>query len=150
MKTAQDIVRSLQVQPQFQKLQHVRCIHKILSMFLPSTQRFVDFCYIKNTTLFVVLNHNAGKQEFDNSIKMIKDVLNHITPDECKGIQINDIKAFVTHKPRKRKNRSLQSTTAPVYKERAKGDFQIREFQNPTLKELFLSIQEIIKSQKDA
>jgi len=150
MKTAQDIVRSLQVQPQFQKLQHYGCIHKILSMFLPSTQRFVDFCYIKNTTLFVVLNHNAGKQEFDNSIKMIKDVLNHVTPDECEGINIQDIKAFVTYKPRKNKQQVITKKTTSFYEERSRGDFFIKEFQNEEIKKLFVSIQEIIKSKKNA
>ncbi len=149
MKTAKDIVRSLQVQPQFQKLQHYSCIRKILSMFLQSTQRFVDFCYIKNATLFIVLTHNAGKQEFDNNIKMIKDVLNHMIPEECKEVEIRDIKAFVTHKQRKRKG-EIEHVRVPFYKERADGNFFLKEFQNQEIKELFMSIREIIKSQKDA
>ena len=149
MKTAQDIVRSLQVQPQFRKLQHQSCIHKILSMFLPSTQRFVEFCYIKNSTLFIVLSHNAGKQELDNNIKMIKDVLNQITPSECQELKLSDIKAFVTHKPRKKKKEQI-ADTVPWYQERSQGLFDTNYVENESLRSLFDSIRKIIQKRKNA
>jgi len=145
MKNAKDIVRSLQMQPQFTKLRNFRCIDTIMSMFLPTVRRFVDFCYIKNDTLFVVLNHNAGKQEFDNSIKMIKDVLKSLKPQECESLQINDIKAFVTHKRKQKSSALFTPTTIPLYQERSKGAFDTECFNDERLKNVALEIQSIIR-----
>ena len=60
----------------------------------------IKFAYIKNETLYFVLNHPAGKQEFDNNIQNIKSALNFHTPEECSETLIRDIKAFVTHTPK--------------------------------------------------
>jgi hypothetical protein len=150
MKTAQEIVRSIQVQPQFKKLQHYQCIEKILAVFLPSLHRFFEFGYIKNKTLFFVLNHNAGKQEFDNNIKMIKDVLNHAKPQECFGVEFNDMKAFVTYKARKKTITSdAKTTTAPVYEERSLGEFSYEQFSDTRLVNIAQEIQNIIKKNRN-
>ncbi len=147
MKNAKDIVKSIQLQPQFEKLHNFRCIERILSMFLPALRRFVDFCYIKNDTLFIVLNHNAGKQEFDNSIKMIKDVLKTHNPQECEGVGIKDIKTFVTHKPRRRNTLQTKalSQTVPHYKERAKGEFDTERIKDESLRSIVEEIRSIIQ-----
>jgi len=143
MKKAYDILSSLQNQPQFQKLHSVRCIERILSVFLPSVQRFVEFGYIKNSTLFVVLNHNAGKQEFDNNIKMIKDLLKSVKIKECDGVHFSQIKAFVTNRPRCK--RESRKETVPFYEERSNGEFDINLIQNKELRNIAKEIQEIIK-----
>ncbi|MEA3371886.1 MAG: hypothetical protein U9Q40_11155, partial [Campylobacterota bacterium] len=83
----------------------------------------IKFSYIKNDTLFFVLNHPAGKQEFDNNIQNIKSALKFHSPEECSETLIRDIKAFVTHSPKK-----AQVFTKPTelkYKERATGDIKI-------------------------
>jgi hypothetical protein len=150
MKTAQEIVRSIQVQPQFKKLQQYQCIEKILAVFLPSLHRFFEFGYIKNKTLFFVLNHNAGKQEFDNNIKMIKDVLNHAKPQECLGVEFHDMKAFVTYKARKKTSSvAVENNTAPMYKERAKGEFTYEFFRDERLISIAQEIQKIIKKNQN-
>ncbi len=143
MKKAHDILSSLQNQPQFRKLDNVRCIHKILSVFLPSVQRFIEYGYIKNGTLFVVLNHNAGKQEFDNNIKMIKDLLKSIKIPECEGVHFSQIKAFVTNRPRRK--RGSKRETVPFYEERSKGEFDIDMLKDEELRSIAKEIQEIIK-----
>ena len=148
MKKASDIVKSIQLQPQFKKLQNFTCISKILSMFMPTLHRFIEFSYMKNSTLFIVLNHSAGKQEFDNNIKMIKEVLNMITPEECLGVNINDIKTFVTHKPRKKAQQTIIKKTNSFYAERAKGEFKIDMFKDEKLLNIAKEIREIIKSKE--
>ena len=144
MKKAHDILSSLQNQPQFKKLHNVRCIERILSVFLPSVQRFIEYGYIKNGTLFVVLNHNAGKQEFDNNIKMIKDLLKSVKIPECEGVSFSQIKAFVTNKPRRK--RELKKETVPFYEERSCGEFDVEMIEDEELRNIAKEIREIIKN----
>ncbi len=143
MKNATQIITSLQNKPQFSKLSKFKCIDKIQSMFMPSFTRFVKFTYFQNNTLFFVLNHNAGKQEFDNNVQTIKSALNFYTPDECNDILIEDIKAFVTHSPRKKPQEI--KIAKQYYKERASGDVEV-SIKDKRLNTLVKSIQKIIKT----
>lgn len=146
MKNATQIITLLQNKPQFSKLKKFKCIDKIQSMFMPSFTRFVKFAYFQNNTLFFVLNHNAGKQEFNNQVKNIKSVLNFHTPDECEDAVIDDIKAFVTHTPLKR--REPKKVARQYYKERASGEVEV-SIHDEKLNTLVRSIQRIIKEKHD-
>ncbi len=145
MKNATQIITSLQNKPQFSKLHKFACIEKIQSMFMPSFTRFVKFTYFQNNTLFFVLNHNAGKQEFDKAVENIKSALNFYTPDECQGIKIENIKAFVTHSPRKKTPEV--KIARQYYKERASGNLHV-DIKDERLNTLVKSIQNIIKAKK--
>ncbi|MFT5661020.1 MAG: hypothetical protein ACI9TV_001664 [Sulfurimonas sp.] len=145
MKNATQIITTLQNKPQFSKLKKFKCIDKIQSMFMPSFTRFVKFAYFQNNTLFFVLNHNAGKQEFNNQVKNIKSVLNFHTPDECESATITDIKAFVTHSPIKRQE--PKKIARQYYKERASGEVCV-QIHDEKLNSLVRSIQEIIKARQ--
>lgn len=146
MKNAGQIINSLQSKPQFSKLSYYRCVNIVQSMFRPPVQKMINFAYIKNKTLFFVFNHPVGKQEFDNSIQSIKSALNFHMPDECKECEENlfdDIKAFVTHSPKKTidvENKKIKH----VYKERATGNLQV-DIKDERLNSLVKSIQDIIK-----
>ncbi|MFT7860510.1 MAG: hypothetical protein ABXS93_06205 [Sulfurimonas sp.] len=145
MKNANDIIKTLQNQPQFSKLSHFHCIKKIQSLFTLPLQKMVKFAYIKNQTLFFVLNHPGAKQEFDNNIESIKSALKFVTPDECKEFSINDIKAFVTHTPTlKQKAPQAKGDTAPSYRERASGEITV-QITDEKLNTLVKSIFNIIK-----
>ncbi|MFA6193151.1 MAG: hypothetical protein WC665_12470 [Sulfurimonas sp.] len=145
MKNASQIINSIQNKPQFSKLSKYKCIKRIESVFIPALQRMIKFAYIKNDTLFFVLSHPAGKQEFDNNIQSIKSALKFHMPEECKDTLINDIKAFVTHTPIKK------TVEAPIkvmrYQERATGEFSV-DITDEKLRTLVLSIQNIIKAMK--
>ncbi len=143
MKNASQIIKSIQNKPQFSKLSKYVCIKKIQSIFTPALQRMIKFAYIKNDTLFFVLNHPAGKQEFDNNIQSIKSALNFVRPQECSETIINDIKAFVTHSPKK-KIQTIR-TQERKYPERASGDFTIN-IQDEKLHSLVKSIRDIIQA----
>ncbi|QOP41930.1 hypothetical protein [Sulfurimonas marina] len=144
MKNATDIIKIIQNQPQFSKLSHFHCIKKIQSLFNLPLQKMVKFAYIKNQTLFFVLNHPGAKQEFDNNIQSIKSALKFVTPEECKELSINDIRAFVTHTPSFKPSKPLQKETAPQYPERASGDISV-DIQDERLNKLVKSIFDIIK-----
>ena len=147
MKKAHDIIQSLHYQPQFQKLQTFPCIDAVLSMVKPTLQRYVAFCYIKNKTLFIVLNHNGVKQEFDNNIKMIKNLLNFQKPEQCEGVEFQNIQTFITHKPRKKQIEKIPTTT-PLYKERSCGNFDAAVFTTKKLEMISREIQQLIQSRK--
>lgn len=144
MKNASDIVKILQNQPQFSKLSHQKCIEKIRSLFNLPLQRMVKFAYIKNDTLFFVLNHPGAKQEFDNNIQSIKSALKFVTPSECETLNIKEIKAFVTHTPLRNNDHTLHVTTTYAYPERATGETQIT-IKDEKLNTLVRSIMQIIK-----
>ena len=146
MKNASEIITSLQNKPRFSKLSHFKCIHRIVSLFSLPVQKMVKFSYIKNKILFLVLNHPVAKQEFDNNIENIKSALNFYTPDECKENDIEDIRAFVTHTPTQRTQQETEKKQ--LYRERAKGDFDI-PVKDEKLHSLIRSIQQIIKKNND-
>jgi len=142
MKNASQIITSIQNRPQFSKLSRYKCINKIQSIFTLPLQKMIKFAYFKNDTLFFVLNHPAGKQEFDNNIQNIKSALNFHMPDECSDTLIKDIKAFVTHKPKKAPTKT--KIVKQTYPERATGNFTI-DIKDKKLNSLVKSIQDIIK-----
>lgn len=145
MKNASDIIKTIQNQPQFSKLSHFQCIKKIQSLFNLPLQKMVKFAYVKNQTLFFVLNHPGAKQEFDNNIQSIKSALKFVTPPECEALYIADIRAFVTHTPNiRQQNLYIKTDTAPSYPERASGDLPVR-IHDEKLNGLVRSIFEIIK-----
>jgi len=149
MKNAHDILKSLQNKPQFSKLTRYECIDRIKSLFSAPLQKMIKFAYIKNDTLFFVLNHPGAKQEFDNNIQSIKSALKFITPPECKESNIVDIRAFVTHTPIKNETTFHQSKSIERYLERAKGEFEIT-VTDQKLKSLLLSIKNIIKANNES
>ncbi|QSZ41037.1 hypothetical protein GJV85_02535 [Sulfurimonas aquatica] len=142
MKNAAQIINSIQDKPQFTKLAKFKCIKKIQSIFVPALQKMIKFAYIKNDTLFFVLNHPGAKQEFDNNIQNIKSALNFHTPDECKETPIKEIKAFVTHTPDIKLD--IEPKELQLYSERASGDIEVN-IKDEKLRALAKSIQEIIK-----
>jgi len=147
MKKASDIINLLQNKPQFSKLSYYKCIHKIESAFSKPLQKMIKFAYIKNKTLFFVLNHPGAKQEFDNNIDSIKSALKFVTPKECEDIQIDDIKAFVTHTPTK--NVTFEPKEIEHYQERAKGTFSVDMIHDEKLKNIAKTIKEIIQHKHD-
>ena len=147
MKNASQIINIIQHKPQFSKLNKVRCIKKIQSLLISPVRKMINFAYFKADTLFFVFNHPAGKQEFDNNIQNIKNALNYAPPSECEGINIQDIRAFVTHTPKK-KEIELIKEVQPSYEERSSGEFEV-DIKDEKLSQLVKSIRDIIKDKND-
>ena len=142
MKNVSQIITAIQNKPQFSKLSYYKCIKRIQSMFILPVQKMISFSYIKNETLFFVFNHPAGKQEFDNNIQSIKSALNFHRPEECSDTLFKDIKAFVTHTPKKEQVQTI--IKKQTYKERASGEISV-DIKDEKLNSLVRSIQNIIK-----
>ena len=147
MKSASQIINIIQDKPQFSKLNKVKCIKKIQSLLVSPVQKMINFAYFKANTLYFVFNHPAGKQEFDNNIQNIKSALNFAPPCECEGINIQDIRAFVTHTPKKPLIEVIQEKRQ-TYEERSTGNFEV-SIKDEKLNELVKSIQNIIKDKND-
>ena len=74
---------------------------------------------------------------------MIKDLLNAITIEECIGVEFEQIRSFVTNKPRKR-DLEIKRETIPFYVERSNGEFSISIYKDEKLKSLALQIKKIV------
>lgn len=98
MKNAHQILSSLKNKPELSKLNSVECIEKLKTLFTPPLQKMIQYGYIKNSTLYFVLNHSGAKQEFDNTLASIKDALK-IMASECENVKFEHIKAYVLFTP---------------------------------------------------
>ncbi len=150
MKKGSDIIKSFQKQPSFKKLKDIECINKIKSILLPVLQKFVSFGFVKNKTLFLVLNHYGGKQEIDNNIKTIKELLKSQNIKECLELDIQDIKTFVSHKPEKLSKELFRFESEVRYYEKSNGEFNIDLLKDEKLKSLAKEIKGYIKSIKES
>jgi len=145
MKSSEKIIAHISGKPLFQKIGQKKCFEKVIALLPPHLAKAVMFTYVKNQTLFFVLNHPGLKMEFNYKITLIKSLLKKIKDIDpnCKNMQIHEVKAFVTNK--------IDFNPPPppppskfTYKERATGRFY-NFATNPKLKKLFQEIKEEIK-----
>jgi hypothetical protein len=145
MKTAKDIISHIVKKPQNSKIVQKVCIDKLVSCLPPHLQNAVMFTYIKNRTLFFVLNHPGLKMEFNYKHNLIKSLLNKIKDIDvkCQKIEVNEIKSFVSNKIIPPKSKEISFT----YREKSTGDF-VNLATSDELKELFENIKRTIHEAK--
>ncbi|HIC44993.1 MAG TPA: hypothetical protein EYO73_12165 [Sulfurimonas sp.] len=143
MKNSKQLVSHLRSQSAFVPLNNQSCINAVKELLPPRLLRFILFGYIRHNIVFFALNHPGAKQEFDNIINSIKTPLRQMPPLSCKNYQINDIRAFVSHK------KFLKYTAfKPIheeFKERAEAKFD-NTIQDEKLFKVFEEIRSIIKN----
>ncbi len=144
MKSSQKIVSHLIKKPYLQKIGEKKCYERLISLLPPQLQRAVLFTYVKNRTLFFVLNHPGLKMEFNYKVNLIKSLLKKIKDidENCKNIDITDVKAFVS-------NKIVTKPPPPPpsryrYRERASGRFY-NFASDERLNRLFQQIKEEIR-----
>jgi hypothetical protein len=144
MKTAQEIISHLINKPQNSKIIQKGCIDKLISLLPPHLANAVMFTYIKNRTLFFVLNHPGLKMEFNYKHNLIKSLLNKIKDIDlkCQIIEVDEIKSFVSNKI---KPPVINQKPLLTYKERSSGKFD-NLASSDELKELFEKIKETIQN----
>jgi len=153
MKSAHDIISSIQHKPQFKKVLHHKCVSKLLSTLLPSLQKRVKHAYVHKQIFYITITASLDKYDKDNIIKTIKMVLNSkmILESqsfyECNGIEIDDVIVYVDHKPL-RKPQIYQPSHTLEYVERATGTLNVT-IEDPKLRALAQSIQDMIKKKED-
>ena len=123
MKNSAQVLSHIVHQPQYKKLSQHQCINVIKTLFPPHIQSMISFAYIKHKVLYFVLSHNGAKQEFDIIISSIKTPLKLHPPQKCQGLEFEDIRAYVSHKPIS-KTTEVKKETEAHYKERALGKFE--------------------------
>jgi len=155
MKNASQIISSIQYKPQFKKILHYKCINKLMSTILPAIRKSVKYGYINKNIFYITITAALNKYDKDNIIKTIKMVLNSKMIleseqfSECSDLHIEDVIVYVDHKPRAKTELYSTQTDKITYFERATGKIEIN-IQDPKLKELAQSIQEIIKKEHNA
>lgn len=124
MKDSRSMISHLIKQPSFQKCEQIRCFEKLLAL-LPSTfTQWIKFLYIKNETLFFVLNHPCAKMEFNykrNLIKSLLSALVNLNP-ECQSLRVKEIQSFVSNVKDETPQLFTQDGTI-VYSEQSKAAF---------------------------
>jgi hypothetical protein len=140
MKNSAQVLSHIVHQPQYKKLSQHQCINVIKTLFPPHIQRMISFAYVKHKVLYFVLSHNGAKQEFDIIISSIKTPLKLHPPQKCKDLEFDDIRAYVSHKP-KAKTSEVKKETVPYYEEQSLG-----EFENPASDEKLHNIIEKIRT----
>jgi len=145
MKTAETIISHLLHQPTFRYLKKVQCLNLFITQALPPTlSRFISFCYIKNDTLFIAINHHGIKMELYYKAKLLKSILVMFkkTNPKCEMINFSDIKIFVTNKEEKKVDETI-----PRYYEHSKAEFE--NFADGELAKQFEAIRQEIQSLMD-
>ncbi len=143
MKTAREIISHISNKPQNSQIIKTACIDKLISILPKHLANAVMFTYIKNKTLFFVLNHPGLKMEFNYKHNLIKSLLKKIKDIDlkCQTIEVDEIKSFVSNKIPTKKTAEKVLT----YQERSTGEFE-NLATSDELKELFEKIKETIKN----
>ena len=144
MKDSRSMISHLIKQPSFQKCEQIRCFERLLAV-LPSTfTQWIKFLYIKNETLFFVLNHPCAKMEFNYKRNLIKSLLSALINHhpECESLRVKEIQSFVTN-VKDEAPHLLTQNGAIVYPEQSKGTFK-NHCENESLHALFETIRQDI------
>ncbi len=145
MKSSQKIIAHITKKPYFRKIGEKKCIGRLISFLPPQLQKAVMFTYIRNGTLFFVLNHPGLKMEFNYKKSLIKSLLKKIKDidETCQNLEVTDVAAFVSNKIRQQ-NEPVTVVSTFTYKERATGRFY-NFATDPGLKALFDQIKSDIR-----
>ncbi len=143
MKNSKYIINHLINKPQNSKILQKMCFEKLKSLLPPRLTKSILFMYIKNSTLFFVLNHPGMKMEFDYKNNLIKNLLKKIKDFDtsCADIEIDEVKTFISNKIAPS---NTHSKPPRRYKEKSDASFDILS-KNQDIKEIFQKIKEEIK-----
>lgn len=116
MKNIKTILSHLKYSPEFKKINTQESIQNLINSLPVHLKNGVKFAYTKNMIMFFVLKHPVFKNEFKNSISLIKGLLK-----DHKIANIEKIEFFVTHSIDKPQKIDIEK---PKYIERSHGIFQ--------------------------
>lgn len=155
MKNAKILIEHIYDNPSYKKLNSVREYAKLIKLLEPSHQKMIQFCYVKNDTLFFALKHPLALQELkrDSNIFSIKGLLKIlILKSNMEGkssvfSNVIHIKFFVT----KFTNLKTQipNSTKIFRKFYSRGEF-VNSCKNQTLYQKFEELREILKARANA
>ncbi len=146
MKKSSSVITHIKNHSFFSKIKNIECFNKLKSLLPSRLSDAILFIYIKNKTLFFVLNHPGFKMEFNYNVNLIKGLLKKLkkTDSNCNEIEIENIKIFVSNKTMLN-SKEKKTDTNIFYDEQAIGNFIIKT-DNEELLNIFKNIQKIIKT----
>lgn len=116
MKNISQILNLLKSQKTFSKINVVETFNMFYKIIPKNISSGIEFMYIKNDTLFMVLKHQIYKTECEYNKATLKKILTQIPQ-----IAASDIKFFVSNK--KQIKSSTQAITDETYNEKSHGIF---------------------------
>lgn len=134
--------------PRNSKFIEHNCFNKLVLLLPKKFKDHTLFCYKKSKTLFFVLDHPGIKMEFNYNLTLINELLNIVkkNSNECKNLNIKNIKVFVSNK--KFKKFRPKKTSLSYFKEEAKGEF-INCAKDKEIRNIFEDIRKNIKRLKE-
>ncbi len=146
MKKSIEIISHLKNRSFHSRLNQIECFNKLTSLLPTRLSQAISFMYIKNKTLFFVLNHPGYKMEFNYNVNLIKELLKKLKKLDlkCKDIEVEQIKVFNSNKTKFKRKNMKQNESKIEYLEKSTGNFDIKT-QNETYIDLFKKIQKSIK-----
>lgn len=145
MKDAKSIISHLVQHPSMEKYEQMRCFERLLGFLPKSFTAMVRFVYVKNETLFFVVEHPSAKMEFNYKQSLIKSLLSQILRHhpECSCLHVKDVQCFVTNKIQEKI--PPENTSDIGYPETAQGIFE-NHCDDEKLHTLFENIKKTIQS----
>lgn len=150
MKSASQIITTIQYKPQYKRILQHKCVQKLKSVMLPTIQKSIKYGYIKDSKLHFVISSTLNKYDKDNIINTIKMILNGKMIEknenlfECIGENIDDVIVKVDHKPLYDFKPYTTNAHKLRYYEQASGNIPI-DIKDEKLHALAQDIQDIIK-----
>jgi len=147
MKKANIILSHIHALPQFKILKSHYCYQKLISILPPKFKKAVAFVYVRDDTLFVALSHPGFKMELNYNKDLFKELLSMVAmaDEKCRTITASKVVLFNSkHLSIIRKEEII--STIPYYKERSKGNFQIKS-KDTEMIEAFNKIKKSIEKQ---
>lgn len=143
MRKVSEVLNHLKINPTFKKINTQSTLDKVVSFLPPQLKDGVDFYYTKNRTLFFVLIHQGYKFEFknENNINLIKTLLKQASLND----QIDDVKYFVTNKPKLATPKKTNKIVYPVFERKSWAIFD-NHATDKTIHEKFEQIRTLIKN----
>lgn len=120
MKPISNIIDNLIDKKEFRKLNVLKDFDTIKKSISKKFVDYLDFMYMKGSTLYFVFKHPAMKQEFEYQKNSIKKVIQILKQNFRIDIEVADVKCFVTNKIDKEELIHIEQQ----YKELSIGEFQ--------------------------
>ncbi|HOI83836.1 MAG TPA: hypothetical protein PKW30_05965 [Campylobacterales bacterium] len=140
MKQAAELFRHLSFASN-NKVEFFSCINKLKKLFPPVLAKGVKSAYIKDDTLFFILENKTLEFEANYKLNSLTPILKEYCrmDPQCQSLMFSKIKAYSRAEPPKH-----EVKTTFLEKERSNGDFE-NNFTNETLREKLETIREQIK-----
>jgi len=138
MKTGKEILNHI-LSPYHDKLNHHRCLKKIISLLPLIYQKYINSITTKGSNLYIFVNHPAIKQELYFKRKEIFSIINTLNKLENCNLNITKIYTIYKYTPAIKPPKELKFYIKKV------NDFKIKA-KNEKIRKKFEEIKEALRA----